>query len=98
MASWLKTVIQGINRDQRQTADWMNNLDDWTFLIVLLGSINALTALVTIIVRSGFKGSITIAVASVLSMFAGIKGHRTYQVKYFKAIFCSKRNHHRKLA
>jgi hypothetical protein len=76
----------------------MNILDDWTFLIVLLGSINALSALVTIIVRCGFKGSITIAVASVLSIFAGFNGHRTDQVKYFKAIFCSKRNHQRKLA
>jgi hypothetical protein len=47
---------------------------DWTLLVVLLGSIIALTALVTIIVRRTFKGSITIAVVSILGIFAGIGG------------------------
>jgi hypothetical protein len=41
---------------------------------VLLSSIIALTALVTIIVRHRFKGSITIAVATILGIFAGIGG------------------------
>jgi len=49
-------------------------LDDWTLFVVLLGSIIALTALVTIIVRHRFKGSITIAVASILGIFAGVGG------------------------
>jgi hypothetical protein len=49
-------------------------LDDWTLLVVLLGSIIALTALVTIIVRRGFKGSVMIAVASILGIFAGVGG------------------------
>jgi hypothetical protein len=49
-------------------------LDDWTLLVVLLGSIFALTALVTIIVRRRFKRSITIGVASILGIFAGIGG------------------------
>ena len=49
-------------------------MDDWTLLVVLLGSIIALTALVTIIVRRRFKGSITIAVATILGIFAGIGG------------------------
>jgi hypothetical protein len=47
---------------------------DWTLLVVLLSSIIALTALVTITVRRIFKGSITIAVAAVLGIFAGISG------------------------
>jgi hypothetical protein len=47
---------------------------DWTLLVVLLGSIIALTALVTIIVRRTFKGSITIAAVSILGIFAGIGG------------------------
>src|SRR5215208_87118 len=48
---------------------------DWTLLVVvLLGSIIVLTALVTITVRRIFKGSITIAVAAVLGIFAGIAG------------------------
>jgi hypothetical protein len=49
-------------------------MDDWTLLIVLLGSIMALTALVTIIVRRRVKGSVTIAVASILGIFAGVAG------------------------
>ena len=49
-------------------------MDDWTLLVVLLGSIIALTALVTSIVRRRFKGSVTIAVASILGIFAGIGG------------------------
>ena len=52
----------------------MINVDDWTLLIVLLGSIMALTALVTIIVRRRVKGSVTIAVASILGIFAGVAG------------------------
>jgi hypothetical protein len=47
---------------------------DWTLLVILLSSIIALTALVTITVRRIFKGSITIAVAAVLGIFAGISG------------------------
>ncbi len=49
-------------------------MDDWTLLVVLLGSIIGLTALVTIIVRYRLKGSVTIAVASILGIFAGIGG------------------------
>jgi hypothetical protein len=49
-------------------------LDDWTLLVGLLGSIIALTALVTIIVRSRFEGSVMIAVASILGIFAGVGG------------------------
>jgi hypothetical protein len=52
----------------------MINVDYWTLLIVLLGSIMALTALVTIIVRRRLKRSITIAVASILGIFAGVAG------------------------
>jgi uncharacterized membrane protein len=61
-------------------------LDDWTLLVVLLGSIIALTALVTIIVRRGFKGSVMIAVASILGIFAGVGGASHDQAKYSKAI------------
>jgi hypothetical protein len=43
-------------------------------LVVLLGSITALTALVTVVVRHRFKGRITIAVASLLSIFARVDG------------------------
>ncbi len=49
-------------------------LDDWTLLVVLLGSIIALTALVTIVVRHRIKGNVTIAVASILGIFAGVGG------------------------
>ena len=49
-------------------------MDDWTLLVVLLGSIMALTALATIIVRRRLKGSVTIAVASILGIFAGVAG------------------------
>ena len=49
-------------------------MDDWILLVVLLGSIIALTALVTIIVRRRFKGSVTLALASILGLFAGIGG------------------------
>jgi hypothetical protein len=52
----------------------MINVDDWTLLIVLLSSIMALTAVVTIIVRRRVKGSVTIAVASILGIFAGVAG------------------------
>ncbi|MDQ3888109.1 MAG: hypothetical protein M3251_02425 [Thermoproteota archaeon] len=50
-------------------------MDDWTLLVVLLlGSIMVLTALVTIIVRCRLKGSVTIVVASILGIFAGVAG------------------------
>jgi hypothetical protein len=49
-------------------------VDDWTLLVVLLGCIMALTALATIIVRRRLKGSVTIAVASILGIFAGVAG------------------------
>jgi hypothetical protein len=49
-------------------------LDDWTLLVTLSGSIIALTALVIITVRHRFKGSITIAAASILGIFAGVSG------------------------
>ena len=52
----------------------MINVDDWTLLIVLLGSIMAFTALVTIIVRRRLKGTVTIAAASILGIFAGVTG------------------------
>ena len=54
----------------------MNELmDDWTLLVVLLSSIIALTVLVSIIsLRHRFKGNITVAVASILGIFAGIGG------------------------
>ena len=50
------------------------DLDDWTLLVLLLSSIIALTAFVTIIVRRRFKGNTTIAVASMLGIFAGVGG------------------------
>jgi hypothetical protein len=49
-------------------------LDEWTLVVVLLGSIVALTGLATIIVRPKFKGNIAIAVASILGIFAGVAG------------------------
>ncbi len=49
-------------------------MDDWTLLVALLGSIIALTALVTVIVRHRSKGSIRIAAASILGIFAGVAG------------------------
>jgi hypothetical protein len=49
-------------------------LDDWTLLVLLLVSIIALTAFVTSITRRRFKGCITIAVASILGIFAGVGG------------------------
>ena len=47
---------------------------DWTLLVVLFGVIIALVALLTIVIRGTFKGSVTIAVASVLGIFAGVSG------------------------
>jgi len=47
---------------------------DWTLLVVLFGVIIALVAVLTIIIRGTFKGSVTIAVASVLGIFAGVSG------------------------
>jgi hypothetical protein len=54
----------------------MNELmDDWTLLVVLLSFIIALTVLVSIIsLRHRFKGNISVAVASILGIFAGIGG------------------------
>lgn len=56
----------------------MRHIDDWTLLVVILlgSSIIRLTAVVTIIVGHRFNGSssITIAVASILGIFAGVGG------------------------
>ena len=49
-------------------------MDNWTLLVLLLSFIIVLTAFVTIIVRHRFRGSVTIAVASILGIFAGIGG------------------------
>jgi hypothetical protein len=49
-------------------------LDEWALLLALLGSIIALTSFVTILVRHRFRGSVIIAVASILGIFAGIGG------------------------
>ena len=51
------------------------NLNEWSLLFTLLGSIIVLTALVSIMIRHRFKGrSITIAAAHILGIFAGIGG------------------------
>jgi hypothetical protein len=50
------------------------NLEDWTLLVLLSGSIIILTAFVTVLVRRKFRGSFAIAVASVIGIFAGIGG------------------------
>lgn len=47
---------------------------DWTPYVVFFGVIFALVAVLTIIIRGTFKGSVTIAVASVLGIFAGVGG------------------------
>jgi hypothetical protein len=47
---------------------------DWTLLVVLFGLIIALVAVLTIIIRGTFKGSVTVAVVSVVGIFAGIGG------------------------
>ena len=47
---------------------------DWTPVVVLLGSIFALTSLGTFFIRRRLKGSIRIAVASILGIFAGVSG------------------------
>lgn len=49
-------------------------MDNWTLLVLLLSFIIILTAFVTILVRHRFRGSVTIAVASILGIFAGIGG------------------------
>lgn len=49
-------------------------MDNWTLLVLLLSFIIILTAFVTILVRHRFRGSFTIAVASILGIFAGIGG------------------------
>jgi hypothetical protein len=49
-------------------------VDNWTLLVLLLSFIIILTAFVTILVRHRFRGSVTIAGASILGIFAGIGG------------------------
>lgn len=49
-------------------------MDEWTLIIVQSGSIVALTALATILVRHRFKGSTTIALVTIIGIFAGIAG------------------------
>ncbi len=49
-------------------------MDNWTLLVLLLTFIIILTAFVTILVRHRFRGSVIIAVASILGIFAGIGG------------------------
>lgn len=49
-------------------------MDNWTLLVLLLSFIIIMTAFVTILVRHRFRGSVTIAVASILGIFAGIGG------------------------
>ncbi len=49
-------------------------MDNWPLLVLLLSFIIILTAFVTILVRHRFRGSVTIAVASILGIFAGIGG------------------------
>ena len=57
-------------------------MDNWTLLVLLLSFIIILTAFVTILVRHRFRGSVTIAVASILGIFAGIGGesHRPSEI------------------
>lgn len=67
--------LKALQRPQRSKTEAGRANVDWTLLVVLLSSIIALTALVTITVRRIFIGSITIAVAAaVLGIFAGISG------------------------
>jgi hypothetical protein len=49
-------------------------VDNWALLVLLLSFIIILTAFVTILVRHRFRGSVTIAGASILGIFAGIGG------------------------
>ncbi len=49
-------------------------MDNWPLLVLLLSFIIILTAFVTFLVRHRFRGSVTIAVASILGIFAGISG------------------------
>jgi hypothetical protein len=65
-------IIPALEYDRKSQTDTVSR--HLVLLVVLLGSILALTALVTIIVCCRFKGSITIAVALVLSIFAGVDG------------------------
>jgi hypothetical protein len=50
------------------------NLHDWTLAVVLVGSIFALTALATILIRHRFKGNMAIALVTILGIFAGVAG------------------------
>jgi hypothetical protein len=47
---------------------------DWTPVVVLFSVVIAIVAVLTIIIRGTFKGSVTIAVASVLGILAGVSG------------------------
>lgn len=47
---------------------------DWTPVVVLFSVVIAIVTVLTIIIRGTFKGSVTIAVASVLGIFAGVSG------------------------
>jgi len=47
---------------------------DWTPVVVLFSVIIAIVAVLTIIIRGAFKGSVTRAVASVLGVLAGVGG------------------------
>ena len=73
-------------------------MDVWTLLVVLLGSIVALTALVTIIVRRRLKGSVTIAVASILGIFAGVTGASHGPGEILQGNIAPTGNYHRSLA
>ena len=49
-------------------------MDEWTLLVVLLGSIIISTAFVTILVRHRFGGNIKIFAVFILGIFAGVGG------------------------
>lgn len=49
-------------------------MDEWNVIIVRSVSIVALTAIAAIFVRHSYKGSITMAVVTILGIFAGIAG------------------------
>lgn len=49
-------------------------MDEWTVIIVRSGSIAALTAIAAILARNTYKGSMAMAVVTILGIFAGIAG------------------------
>ncbi|MDQ4100564.1 MAG: hypothetical protein M3115_00025 [Thermoproteota archaeon] len=49
-------------------------MDEWTLIIVRSGSIAALTAIAATLARPGYKGSIPMAVVTILGIFAGTAG------------------------